>query len=125
MENSLACLRPGGIAVHTTEFNLDSNDDTLESRGLSVYRKRDLERFIVTRLLPHGHEILPLKLFPGSDQLDERVANFEKFALVEYSEPMLKLHVGGYAITSLGVVIRKRKASFRTRMQSMFARART
>jgi cyclopropane fatty-acyl-phospholipid synthase-like methyltransferase len=28
---SLDCLRPGGLAVHTTEFNLSSDTDTVET----------------------------------------------------------------------------------------------
>lgn len=29
IHNSLQCLKPGGIAVHTTEYNFSSNDDTI------------------------------------------------------------------------------------------------
>src|SRR5262249_15427695 len=39
IENSLRVLRPGGVAVHTTEFNLSSDLDTIESRDLSIYRR--------------------------------------------------------------------------------------
>ena len=41
--NSMRVLKPGGVAVHTTEFNLSSNDDTIEARDLCVYRRRDIE----------------------------------------------------------------------------------
>jgi Methyltransferase domain len=40
---SIECLRPGGIAVHTTEFNLSSNTSTFETEGLSLYRRCDIE----------------------------------------------------------------------------------
>lgn len=35
--NSLECLRPGGVAVHTTEYNLSSNLDTVEEGGGRFY----------------------------------------------------------------------------------------
>ena len=43
IRNSLDTLRPGGVAVHTTEFNLGSNDETLETPSLCLFRKQDIE----------------------------------------------------------------------------------
>ena len=31
LEDSLDCLKPGGVAVHTTELNLSSNEETMET----------------------------------------------------------------------------------------------
>ncbi|MGH9138154.1 MAG: methyltransferase, partial [Acidimicrobiales bacterium] len=42
VERSLATLRPGGIAVHTTEFNVDSDDETVTEGPTVLYRRRDL-----------------------------------------------------------------------------------
>jgi hypothetical protein len=55
---SAACLRPGGIAVHTTEFNVESDDRTLTSGPTVAYRRQDfaaLER----RLAAAGHTMAP------------------------------------------------------------------
>jgi SAM-dependent methyltransferase len=41
---SLAYLRPGGIAVHTTEYNVSSDDRTVEAGDTVLFRKRDIER---------------------------------------------------------------------------------
>jgi 2-polyprenyl-3-methyl-5-hydroxy-6-metoxy-1,4-benzoquinol methylase len=38
-------LNPGGVMVHTTEFNCFSNDETLDHAGTVLYRRRDFERF--------------------------------------------------------------------------------
>ena len=46
VKNSLKTLKPGGIAVHTTEFNLYSDDWTYETEGCSMYRKCDIEYLI-------------------------------------------------------------------------------
>lgn len=41
--NSSKLLKPGGIGVHTTEFNVASNNDTLLDGPNVIYRKRDIE----------------------------------------------------------------------------------
>jgi SAM-dependent methyltransferase len=41
--NSSKLLKPGGIGVHTTEFNVGSNESTLMNGPSVVYRKRDIE----------------------------------------------------------------------------------
>ena len=51
-------LRPGGMAVHTTEFNLSSNDKTFESEATSFYRRRDMEE-MAARLEGRGYQVLP------------------------------------------------------------------
>ena len=43
--HSMDCLKPGGIAVHTTEFNVSSNDATLETGNCVIYRRKDIEAF--------------------------------------------------------------------------------
>ena len=49
IEQSLKCLKPGGWAVHTTEFNLGSNTRTAEKGSSVFFRKKDLE--LLTQLL--------------------------------------------------------------------------
>jgi len=100
IESSLAVLRPGGIAVHTTEFNLGSNDKTLESPGLSVYRRRDIEE-LAARLVAQGHDVLPLNFHPGDEQLDEVID------VPPYGEPHLKLKVQDMTCTSIGFAVRR------------------
>ena len=39
--NSVKCLKPGGVAVHTTEFNCSSDADTLDNASTVLFRKRD------------------------------------------------------------------------------------
>lgn len=99
VKNSVRCLRPGGIAVHTTEYNISSNDETLESPGLSIYRRQDMER-LIAELRDQGHEVFPLNLNPGSSRLDEHVD------LPPYkASPHLKLAIDRYLCTSVGLVV--------------------
>ncbi len=58
VENSMECLAPGGISVHTTEFNLDSNDDTESEGGTVAFRTRDFEE-MERRLAAKGHTMSP------------------------------------------------------------------
>jgi hypothetical protein len=41
--NSSRLLKSGGIGVHTTEFNVASNNSTLTGGPNVIYRKRDIE----------------------------------------------------------------------------------
>lgn len=100
IEASLATLRPGGIAVHTTEFNLSSNDRTAESPEMSLYRKRDIEA-LFERLVRAGHQPLPLNLHPGAAELDEYVD------LPPYSPRYLKLEIRHHVCTSIGIAVRR------------------
>ncbi|WP_458097333.1 SAM-dependent methyltransferase [Roseomonas sp. WA12] len=99
-ENSLETLRPGGIAVHTTEFNLGSNEATLETPGLSFFRRRDIEGML-ERLAARGHVVWPLNLHPGDAPLDAYVD------APPYALPHLKIEALGYVTTSIGIVVQR------------------
>lgn len=104
IEASLSTLRPGGIAVHTTEFNISSNDKTIESPSLSIYRKCDIER-LFQRLSSQGHRVAPLNLHLGSTVVDQHID------LPPYNpDPHLKLRLMEFVTTSIGVTIQKVQA---------------
>jgi hypothetical protein len=99
VEHSLACLKPGGFAVHTTEYNVSSNDDTIESGPTVLYRRRDFERF-AKRLRQKGHKIA--LTFGLGDTEDDRHIDDKP-----YSNCHLKVREGNYVITSYGLTIQK------------------
>ena len=43
---STALLRPGGFAIHTTEFNVSSDEATLSDGGNVIYRRQDQKRVL-------------------------------------------------------------------------------
>lgn len=43
LKNMLNTLKLGGVAIHTTEFNLSSNEDTITEGDSVIYRKKDIE----------------------------------------------------------------------------------
>lgn len=100
--NSAKLLKPGGVAVHTTEFNLSSNDVTIEAGHTSLYRKRDLEELAeeVSRM---GCELVPLNLDPGQGALDKYV-DVPPFL----DSVHLRRQLEEFAVTSIGLTIVKR-----------------
>jgi 2-polyprenyl-3-methyl-5-hydroxy-6-metoxy-1,4-benzoquinol methylase len=100
IENSLECLRPGGIAVHTTEFNLGSNSRTLETSAVVAYRKKDIEA-LAMRLRGKGYRIPSINFSPG-DRLLDRVVDRPP-----YRRSHLKLLYARHLLTSIGVFVVK------------------
>jgi len=94
-------LRIGGVACHTTEFNLSSNEDTVESGPTVIYRRRDIEQFI-DELRNRGHEVQDLRIAPDSLVIDYFVDTPPYLA-----PPHLKLSLLGFTSTSMGLVIRR------------------
>jgi hypothetical protein len=104
LERQMACLRPGGVAVHTTEFNLSSNDATVATGPYVIYRLRDIED-IVRRLRRAGHHVEPLDVGIGDHPLDRFIDRppFNGPAAPGH----LRLELNGFVSTSIGLIITK------------------
>lgn len=70
----MSCLRPGGVAVHTTEFNLLSNTATVTEGATVAYRAQDIFQ-LAHHLGALGHSLSPLDLYPGDSMEDWFVAH--------------------------------------------------
>jgi hypothetical protein len=99
VKQSLQCLRPGGVAVHTTEYNVSSDDQTVASGSTVLYRRSDVER-LAAELRASGCAI-ELNLHPGDRPLD-RYYDVPPYK----SDVHLKLQLGEFVATSLGLLIR-------------------
>lgn len=98
--NQMKCLRPGGVAVHTTEFNLTSNEATLEAPVLVIFRRRDIEE-MVAELSKEGYRI-KIDYTAGTGQFESYVD------LPPYTNPVhLRLMLGQFVSTSIGLIIEK------------------
>ncbi|RYD94276.1 MAG: class I SAM-dependent methyltransferase, partial [Sphingomonadales bacterium] len=103
-ENSIACLKPGGIAVHTTELNLSSNSDTLDHSSTVIFRRRDFEA-LAERLVSQGHDVIPITFDSGQTELDRFID------LPPYSQDShLRLALLRWVATSFGMIVRKKMA---------------
>lgn len=103
IKNSVRCLKEGGVAVHTTEFNVSSNDTTCEDPNCSIYRARDIERLMV-ELEAEGYQVEPLNLNTGGGKVDHHV-DIPPYGF----SPHLKLMLSGYVVTSIGFIVRRPK----------------
>lgn len=101
VKNSVRCLKPGGVAVHTTEFNLSSNEDTLQDPGCVIFRRRDME-MLREELEAEGYTIAPFNFNPGKEPVDQHID-----APPYSSSPHLKIKLEGYVSTSIGLIVTK------------------
>jgi len=101
--NQLDTLKPGGWAVHTTEYNITSNDETQDNNDTVIFRQRDVEA-IAARLRSMGHFV---------EELDYSLGGMPEDFMVD-AEPHqqkihLKLQIGEFVVTSIGLIIQKKK----------------
>lgn len=100
--NNLKTLKSGGIAVHTTEYNLSSNEDTLLDPNCIIFRKKDILE-AVRRLEDLGHYVYPLNFKKGTYIADNYMD------LPPYSSHChLRLQIDKYTTTSIGLIVRKK-----------------
>lgn len=101
VERIVDCLKPGGWAVHTTEFNTSSNDLTVSEGATVLFRRRDFEA-LAARLRAKGHFVAPFDFTPGLAAVD-RYIDVPPFR----AEPHLRLAIEGYATTSFGIIVQR------------------
>jgi SAM-dependent methyltransferase len=97
--NMMKCLKPGGIAVHTTEYNL-SGYFGVDNIVNSIFGRSDFEE-MRNKLLEQGHQV---------EELDFRLGDYNEENYVSYppySRPHFKLWLDGNISTSFALVIRK------------------
>jgi hypothetical protein len=105
LKNQLNTLKPGGWAVHTTEYNISSDDKTIDSGETVVFRKRDIDK-VVNELKKMGHYVEEVDYSYGGEPEDFQV-DFSP----HQQKVHLKLQLGEYVVTSIGLIIRKKEKS--------------
>jgi hypothetical protein len=101
VERSLACVKPGGIVVHTTELNLTSDTETVARGDTVLFRRRDMEA-LARRLRRQGHWVAPIKYDAGEARLDDYV-DVPPYV----GDAQLKIALSGFVTTSFGLVVRR------------------
>ena len=97
------CLKVGGVAVHTTELNVEGDEETFESAGLSLYRKKDILR-LKSLVEAQGNRFLPVNFTTGDGELDRYV----DLPPYDRNRHLRLLVEEKYVTTSIGFVILKR-----------------
>ena len=104
---AMRCLRPGAVAVHTTELDLDPTGEDLARGPTVAYRHRHLER-LARSLAARGHRMLPLDEAPAEGAFD-RLIDLPPYAPPGgpgSDAPHLRLALDGRPVTSVGLVLR-------------------
>ncbi len=101
IERSIECLKPGGWAVHTTEYNYGSNIETIDDADTVLFRRRDLEE-LVRRLTEKGHHVAPLDLTLGSGLVEQYID-----VMPYRDDPHLRMSLWGHPATSIGLAIQR------------------
>ena|SRR3990167_1247205 len=96
----MECLRPGGLAVHTTEYNADEDGPTLSEGNIVLFQKKRLIQ-LQERLEEQGDHLWPLDLTPGNGPADLFVDT------PPWGLPHLRLSLGPYVITSILLVAQR------------------
>ena len=100
IKESLRPLVSGGVAVHTTELNCYSDEETVDNEVTVLFRRRDLQK-LAAELRAQGHR-LQLNFDLGSNPIDDYID------MPPYRQDRhLKLQLGRFATTSFGLIITK------------------
>lgn len=114
VENSLATLRPGGLSVHTTEFNFVDEFQTIDNYPTVLFQRKHF-RDLKERLEAAGHAVAPLDFDVGRKPLD-RFIDLPPYrhswpaSLQEQwgsGEAHIKLSMHGFPVTCFGIIVRK------------------
>lgn len=104
VRNCLKTLKPGGIAVHTSEFNIFSDDETIDNEpNLVLFRKKDILK-LIEQLESEGHYVWPFDFNSGNGIVD----NFVDTPPYSQCDMHLKLKLAKYTSTSFGLIVRKK-----------------
>lgn len=100
---SLELLKPGGLSVHTVEFNVSSNTDTIIEGDTAIFRRCDIEDIAV---LVHQHDGQMFCSFKQGKLFGDKFIDTPPYY---HTNPRYHLHldIGGYNCTSYGIVIKK------------------
>jgi Methyltransferase domain len=105
MESS-RLLRKGGVAVHTTEFNVHSswrNWRTVVEGPNVIYRRSDLKK-LARALSREGFKLAPLNFDTGSHQYDRE---YDTAPYMQPGKRHVKLEIDGYVATSFMLVVER------------------
>ena len=96
-------LKPGGISVHTTEFNVSSNDETASVGFNNILRRQDLEELDrQLRLIKCGLD--GMDFYAGSHSFD---LDFDSMPYFQGNGIHIKLQIEERIATSFLLVAQK------------------
>lgn len=111
--NSLKTLVPGGISVHTTEFNIRGDGPTIDNWPTVLFQRQHFVE-LAERLTAEGHSVAPFDFSLGSQPMDR----FVDVPPWQHQLPAdmnawlgdsahLKLSVDGFVSTCFGIIVKR------------------
>ncbi|GGE85799.1 class I SAM-dependent methyltransferase [Sphingomonas prati] len=113
VEEAMKTLRPGGVAVHTLEFNIDGNGPTIDNWMTVLFQQKHIEA-LADRLRAQGHQVAPLDFDAGNAPMDQFIdlPPWHGSTKGLLSQAMgqsyhLKVGVDGFVATCFGLIVTK------------------
>jgi SAM-dependent methyltransferase len=114
VRHSLATLRPGGVAIHTTEFNFLDDNQTIDNWPTVLFQRRHFTR-LAEELSKEGHDVGKLDFSIGDKPLDKFIDvppyahDWPPPLALEWgdSPAHLKISIDGFASTCFGLIVSK------------------
>ena len=103
VKKAMRLLKPGGVAVHTTEFNCASNTSTAFEGTSVIYRRCDLKR-LASDLTGLGHSIGRFDFDIGSHPFDW---DYDSEPFLTGNGTHIKLLIEGHVSTSCLIIVEK------------------
>lgn len=119
VENSLDVLKPGGMAVHTTEFNFTRDDITHDNWNPVLFQRKHFEQ-LCDRLQKKGHQVASLDFNVGDKPLDKFIDippfphdmnDYLREAWGGKDNNHIKVSVDGIPVTCFGIIVTKQSLS--------------
>ena len=114
VEKSLGVLKPGGIAIHTTEFAFLNIDRTFDRGPTVLFLRKHFEQ-LRDRLAKSGHTLAPLDFDVGSGPMDKFIdgppfpGSRRSHLLAHWPESYhIKVSYEGIPTTCFGLIVQKR-----------------
>jgi hypothetical protein len=100
--NSANLLKPGGIALHTTELDVSNFPTNVTFPTLSLYRMKDLQT-VISQLRENGYKVSNLDLPPKWNGKSERFVDREPWG----NQPHIRISVFDREVLSVAIRIEK------------------
>lgn len=115
VEHSLQTVRPGGLSIHTTEFNFANDRETIDNWPTVLFQRQHFQ-MLADRLAAKGHVVAPLDFDVGHLPLDRFIdvppyqydwTDAVRQAWERDGTPHIKLAIDGFASTCFGLIVQR------------------
>jgi 2-polyprenyl-3-methyl-5-hydroxy-6-metoxy-1,4-benzoquinol methylase len=109
IQKSLATLKPGGMAVHTTEWNMQDEGGTIDHAQTVLFQKKHLVA-IADRARAAGFLVRDLD-FTRSEEAFDGLTDLPPYGAYGKDVLHLRIALNGYRCTSFGLIIERPRAA--------------